>query len=320
MKFVAGTALFASVAHGLMDGFKFGDLGKFGDIDFKIPDFAGEKADAVDKAIGAKDGFSKVKTPWYLGGDLPKTGPFKADLPVCFFTDEEGSFPIVDIGGVSVELQCVRQDASIRSRLEQFSETILSQSNGGFGGELGVEVGELAGELPQLGDVTVAALVLHVNLPKNSSAIIKTGFELESAIDGIFPCWYYSSILNPWGGFEHFVTEGVDDFDPSDDESVMPFKCLLDDVRDPFIFPGETPEATSSDYFLIKFDHGISISYAESSLGLMASNSTEFSKGFDSLCGVFGSLTVQVPKGVPFTVAGYDDGSKGMKEFYKPSA
>uniref|UniRef100_A0A0G4H886 Peptidase A1 domain-containing protein n=1 Tax=Chromera velia CCMP2878 TaxID=1169474 RepID=A0A0G4H886_9ALVE len=210
-----------------------------------------------------------VKKPWYLGGPLPSKGPFGASIPVHLFLDEYTNATIIDIDGISLELAC------------------LPQETGG----------------------SVTALIFNVDTGKEISGLFDVGTQVGSdnaanigrcgsstGGDGI------ENLLQQ--GLWTFITSGT----PGPDDRLQPFSCLWDDVADPAeSFEDFGPEVFDLNHFLSKFDNGIQLNAPRESMGFFASNTTADTKGFDALCGVWGFLDIDIPKGVPFSVPALDN-------------
>uniref|UniRef100_A0A0G4FSC9 Uncharacterized protein n=1 Tax=Chromera velia CCMP2878 TaxID=1169474 RepID=A0A0G4FSC9_9ALVE len=265
MKFLAA-ATFAVVAHCAID--KFGDLGDLGKFDFGGFDLLG----GVHNKAG-KDGKAGKAGK---DGKLPKKGPFRGSVPICFFVDEFGTYDVLTIDGVSLKLVC-----------EEITEGEFDPG-------------------------TASGLIFHVDTGMNITAAFSTDDDSFSADYIDLPACASDRRGEGLGrDFYTFVTTEAGRF-----QREMPYSCVIADDADPDTRGGR-PETDDIGFFSSKFENGISINYASSALSLFTSGSRDASLGFDSLCGVWGTLDITVPKGVPFSVPTYDDMEKGMKETYK---
>uniref|UniRef100_A0A0G4I081 Uncharacterized protein n=1 Tax=Chromera velia CCMP2878 TaxID=1169474 RepID=A0A0G4I081_9ALVE len=264
MKFLTVAAL-ATVASGALD--KFGDFGSLGDLG---------KLDFGGLGLGDK---GLDKKPWYLGGDLPKEGPFRADLPFCSTTTELGNTTILEIGGWSLNLNCFNDTVGGQYLATVFSTfdfdedvTVLVDMNGDeeippagpFEGQ------EFCDASSQLGDIE------ELVVPGSP-----TGEDIT-----VMP---YSCPLE-------FQTQSYDVGDT--------LNVNTDDVEE-FLFKFSNGISVSNGQDGIAFF----ASASEEGAGQFA----------PALCGAWGSISVLVPAGVPFELVGYDDAmkkGKGMKPMY----
>uniref|UniRef100_A0A0G4FEX7 Uncharacterized protein n=1 Tax=Chromera velia CCMP2878 TaxID=1169474 RepID=A0A0G4FEX7_9ALVE len=174
----------------------------------------------------------------------------------------------------------------------------------------GISVDLVCQRVEDGGGVESTASFLTFNVDRDSDISVATEFNtnFQPPIDSFTLCDREMGGLSE--DFYTFTT-GM----PADDlERQMPYECLLLSELDDEL--STRPETSASEWMLVKFENGISINFSSASVGLFASNTIELSKGFKSLCGVWGTFDIIVPEGVPFSIAGYDDGKKNMKERY----
>jgi len=215
-----------------------------------------------------------VKKPWYLGGPLPSKGPFGASIPIHLFLDEYVNATILDIDGITLELAC------------------LEGTTGG----------------------SVSALIFGVDTGKESSGLFDVGFftgQDFNFVTGLPACGANSNSDGTFfpAGLRTFITSGS----PGSDEFSQPFRCVYENAADPNTADGDndpieqrSPYVLDVNWFDSKFSNGAALTITRESLGLFVSNTTANAKSFDALCGVWGNIDIKIPKGVPFSVVGYD--------------